>query len=148
MKKERSFIGKIFNVSDEKYRIRSITYGDNGVHSIEIYGCDENRNYVYEVTLDAKGVTVRPSISTKWIGAPIGTEESDEPKEGDKCIFWSDGEAIIAIDTFTLKRGENNNVSYIDGRHFCWRVDNNYFSHCVKYSDEKLIEIVNKLWQK
>jgi hypothetical protein len=146
MKKERSFIGKIFNVSDEKYRIRSITYGDNGVHSIEIDGCDENRNYVYEVTLDANGVTVRPSISTKWIGAPIGTEESDEPKVGDKCIFWRDNSKIFAIDT--LKKGRESRISYNDGRNFMWVVDNNYFKNCTKYSDEKLIEIVNKLWQK
>jgi hypothetical protein len=130
------------NITVDGYRISSVTYGDNGVKSITIDGGDENRNYSYEVTLTDEGLTVKPSILPKWHGSPISAEESDEPKEGDKCIFWSDGEAIMAIDTFTL------NGAYIDGRHFCWRVGNNYFSHCVKYSDDKLIEIVNKLWQK
>ena len=137
-----------FNVTNEGYRISSVTYNENGVKSITINGGDANRNYSYEVTLTDDGMTVKPSILPKWHGSPISAEESDEPKEGDKCIFWSDGEAIMAIDTFTLNGGENNNVAYIDGRHFCWRVGNNYFSHCVKYSDDKLIEIVNKLWQK
>lgn len=135
-----------FNVTDEGYRISSVTYNKNGVRSITIDGGDENRNYVYEVTLDANGVTVRPSISPKWIGASISAEESDDPKVGDKCIFWNDNSKIFAIDT--LKKGDENIVSYNDGRKFLWVVNNNYFKNCTKYSDKKLIEIVNKLWQK
>jgi len=143
MKKERSFIGKIFNVSDEKYRIRSITYGDNGVHSIEIDGCDENRNYVYEVTLDANGVTVRPSIYPKWAGAPISVEESDEPKVGDKCIFWNDDSGDVRIGRLEyieeICRVSSNIKPYM------FKSGGVYFQNCIKYSDNKLIEIANKL---
>lgn len=134
------------NITVDSYRISSVTYGDNGVKSITIDGGDENRNYSYEVTLTDEGLTVKPSILPKWHGAPIGTEESDEPKVGDKCIFWRDNSKIFAIDT--LKNGNDNIVSYNDGRRFLWVVNNNYFNNCAKYSDEKLIEIVNKLWQK
>lgn len=134
------------NITVDSYRISSVTYGDNGVKSITIDGGDENRNYSYEVTLTDEGLTVKPSILPKWHGAPIGTEESDEPKVGDKCIFWRDNSKIFAIDT--LKNGNDNIVSYNDGRRFLWVVNNNYFNNCSKYSDEKLIEIVNKLWQK
>ncbi len=135
-----------FNVTNEGYRISSVTYNENGVKSITINGGDANRNYSYEVTLTDEGLTVKPSILPKWHGAPIIAEESDEPKVGDKCIFWNDNSKIFAIDT--LKKGDENIVSYNDGRKFLWVVNNNYFKNCTKYSDKKLIEIVNKLWQK
>ncbi len=134
------------NITVDGYRISSVTYGDNGVKSITIDGGDANRNYSYEVTLTDEGLTVKPSILPKWHGEPIIVEESDEPKVGDKCIFWKDNSKIFAIDT--LKKGRENRISYNDGRSFMWVVDNNYFNNCSKYSDEKLIEIVNKLWQK
>ena len=134
------------NITVDGYRISSVTYGDNGVKSITIDGGDADRNYSYEVTLTDDGMTVKPSILPKWHGSPISAEESDYPKVGDKCIFWKDNSKIFAIDT--LKKGRENRISYNDGSSFMWVVDNNYFNSCSKYSDEKLIEIVNKLWQK
>ena len=134
------------NITVDGYRISSVTYGDNGVKSITIDGGDENRNYSYEVTLTDEGMTVKQSVLPKWHGEPIIVEESDEPKVGDMCIFWCDWSNHIVVGRL------DELLNVVTDKQDCikclYRIGDFAFQNCVKYSDEKLIEIANKICRK
>lgn len=71
----------------------------------------------------------------RWNAEKKCIEDDDTPNIGDKCIFGDDDPRIFCVDILKGIYPE---------RVYMFETDYRSFDYCVKYSDEKLIELMNK----
>jgi hypothetical protein len=82
----------------------------------------------------------------RWNAEKKCIENDDTPQIGDKCIFWSDWSDIVVVgrlDEF-LNPPKRIPRCFV----FFYKTDDMCFQNCVKYSDEKLIEVANRNFNK
>ncbi len=79
----------------------------------------------------------------RWNAEKKCIEDDDTPNIGDKCIFWNDDSGDVRIGRLEyieeICRVSSNIKPYM------FKSGGVYFQNCIKYSDNKLIEIANKL---
>lgn len=71
----------------------------------------------------------------RWNAEKKCIEDDDTPMIGDKCIFW-DGDCDSVIVGVLGAINERNAYPYCTVKGYS-------YEHCIKYSDEKLIELMN-----
>jgi len=79
----------------------------------------------------------------KWNAEKKCIEDDDTLQVGDKCIFWDDDSPDVRIGC--LEDINKRCLFSSDMKPHMFKTDGVYFQNCVKYSNEKLIEIANKL---
>lgn len=72
----------------------------------------------------------------RWNAERKCIEDDDTPKIGDKCIFWDDDCDFVRVDILGAIN-EGKSYPYWTAKEVC-------YEQCIKYSDEKLIEMMNK----
>jgi len=87
-------------------------------------------------------ITALKHNGKRWNADKKRFEDYDTPRIGDKCIFWNNDSKAIVIDTF---KKESEHDSFGKSR-YLWKAEGMFFQNCVKYSNNKLIDIANKLY--
>jgi hypothetical protein len=91
-------------------------------------------------------IAVLKNAGKRWNADKKRIENDDAPQIGDKCIFWSDWSDIVVVgrlDEF-LNPPKRIPRCFV----FFYKTDDMCFQNCVKYSDEKLIEVANRNFNK
>lgn len=91
-------------------------------------------------------IAVLKNAGKRWNADKKRIENDDAPQIGDKCIFWSDWSDVVLVGK--LEELLKQDPYMPDDMQCIYKTGDFAFQNCVKYSDDKLIKIANRNFNK